>query len=89
MQNAFFFASIGNGDFLGLDCRKDYIDPPVVYLNHEGLVLPPISNNLNDFLFNWQRIGYIGPEIGIIENFFDSGGLLKWEIAGDQHIQTN
>ena len=86
-QNAFIFAAVGNGDFLGLDCRENFIDPAVIYLDHEGEIRPPISNSLNDFLFNWQRLGYIGPAIWRIEKYFDSHGLLNWEIACDDQIK--
>ena len=82
--DTFIFSSLQNGDALGLNCSNDSIDPPVVYIDHEGCSNKQLAPTLNDFLYQWQRLGYIGPEYWMIEDFIDSGmDGLNWQLGKD------
>jgi hypothetical protein len=70
---AFPWVAVGNGDYLGLDVQSNVADPPVVYLDHDGgggsCILAPC---LEEFLYVWERLAYIGPIIGKLAPFRDS-----------------
>ncbi|NMO95328.1 SMI1/KNR4 family protein [Paenibacillus lemnae] len=62
-HNKLAFMEVGNGDYLAFDLSEDR-DFPIVYLSHNdgeghGYI---IGNNFIDFLNNWSRIGFVGPE---------------------------
>ena len=63
-------------DFLGLDCRNAADDPAVAYLSHddESKVIAP---SFTAFLIEWERLRYIGPDIGMLEQYFDENGMLS------------
>lgn len=61
---------VGDGDYVGLYVRDDLLDPPVVYLCHEGSGGSDIlAANLNAFLDSWEKLCYVG--IDFVVNFCD------------------
>ena len=65
---------IANGDCLGLDpeapgCDPD--DPPVVYLVHDAASSAQIAPGFTDFLNQWERLSYIGPESWLLDYWLD------------------
>ncbi len=68
--NGLPFASMANGDYLALDLRNGIADPPVLYLSHED-TSKVLSPSFTSFLQIWEALGYAGPEIWVLEPFFD------------------
>lgn len=63
---------VGNGDYVGLYVRDDLIDPPVVYMCHEGAGGSDIlAVNLDDFLQGWEQLCYISMDF--LVNYCDPG----------------
>jgi len=70
------FASLPNGDYLGLGDWSQESNPPVVYLCHDDSS-QVLAQDLASFLEIWAGLGYIGPEISILDHFIDnSTGML-------------
>jgi hypothetical protein len=67
---AFPFAFMSHGDFLALDLEHGSGDPPVVYLCHDNKSRL-LSRSFDDFLVQWRRLCYIGPDLYLFEEFFD------------------
>ncbi|MDB5343025.1 MAG: hypothetical protein JWP89_1402 [Schlesneria sp.] len=89
-RNSFVFMSMNCGDSLGLYTANDDIDPPVVYLSHEGTVRRPIAPTLTHFLREWETLCYIGPEHEIFETFIDSEtGYLDAKVGDLAHLKTH
>ncbi|MDG0809114.1 SMI1/KNR4 family protein [Cohnella rhizosphaerae] len=62
-HNKLGLMEVGNGDYLAFDLSIP-IDPPVIYLSHDGgeghgYIL---GNNFIDFMNRWTRIGCVGCE---------------------------
>jgi SMI1 / KNR4 family (SUKH-1) len=75
--------SVGNGDYIALHVKAQKDDAAVVYVSHEALVseespIVPLARDIDQFLFNWERIGYLGPEIWLLDSFLENSasGLL-------------
>jgi len=67
-------SKIGNGDYLALHAKAGSDRVPVIYIDHEAdleLQSPiiPLSESLEQFFTTWERIGYIGPEIWLLNPF--------------------
>jgi hypothetical protein len=77
---------MGNGDFVGLDCRTTSDDPAVVYLSHDD-ESKIIAESFTGFLSAWARVGYVGPESWMIERFLNDDGLLDPETDKAQELQ--
>ncbi|HJT34345.1 MAG TPA: SMI1/KNR4 family protein [Pirellulales bacterium] len=61
---------VGDGDYIGLYVRDDLVDPPVVYLCHEGSGGSDIlAAKLDTFLESWENLCYVG--IDFVVNFCD------------------
>ncbi len=75
-----------NGDFLGLDSRSPSDDPAVVYLSHDD-ESKIVAESFTSFLSAWARVGYVGPESWMIENFLNDDGLLDPETDKAQGLQ--
>jgi hypothetical protein len=71
-RHAFIFKAIHNADFLGLYTGGGFVDPPVVYLNHEAEVHRPLAPSLAHFLGEWEKLHYIGPEIWELAPFINA-----------------
>jgi hypothetical protein len=90
---------VGNGDYAGLYVRDDPVNPPVVYLCHDGCGASGIiAPNFDAFLVLWERLGYIGlhflrsfvnPRTGLVDpDALPSeteavGCLLRGEVRSD------
>lgn len=75
-MNSIPIVSMGNGDYLALDISNNLDDPPIIYLSHddESSIIAP---SFTDFLFHWEKLCYIGPEIWIIRSFRDENGYIN------------
>jgi hypothetical protein len=67
---AFPFAFMSHGDFLALDLEGGAEDPPVTYLCHDDKSRV-LNRSFDDFLVEWSRICYVGPDRYLFEGFFD------------------
>ncbi len=79
------FLPVGNGDIIAFDLREDTSDPPVIYLSHDcdeahGACL---GDSFADFMLNWSRLGFVGPECWLLRPFLDGepGTLNSTEAA--------
>jgi len=77
------FIPIGNGDQLVLQVKPSPDRPRVIYISHETDVdtespVIPISESGEQFMADWERIAYLGPEIWLLNSFVQdsSTGLL-------------
>ncbi len=82
------FFRILNGDCLGLDadapgCDPD--DPPVVYLCHDTPSSGQISPSFTDFLTEWEKLSYIGPEWWLLDSWLDAGTK---RISASNHLTS-
>ncbi len=62
--NKLVFHGVGDGDLLAFDLSTGDIDPPIVYLCHDG---SPghghkMADNFLDLLDKWSRVGFIGSD---------------------------
>jgi hypothetical protein len=81
-RNTFLFKEIGNGDSLGLYVADDTTDPPVVYLDHEAEIHPPIAPSLDHFLREWEKLWYVGPDDLDLKDFIDPAtGYLNADVG--------
>jgi hypothetical protein len=81
------FASVRNGDYLGLDLSKGERDPPVVCLSHDDHS-GSIASTFEAFLLAWERLCYIGPEIWLLDEFRDPRtGLLDSETSKAEQLR--
>jgi hypothetical protein len=71
------FAFILNGDYLALDLSQQDLEPPVVYISHEGEedggVIAP---SFDAFLQTWEQLCYVGPEAWLLGEFRDPASRL-------------
>ncbi len=59
--NSLPFIEVGNGDSVGFYVGEDAENPPMVYLCHEGGGGSSlIAENFDEFLQQWETLGYIG-----------------------------
>lgn len=70
------FIPIANGDQLVLHVKANPEKPPVIYVSHETDVetespLIPVSESAEEFMTEWERLGYIGPEIWLLYPFIE------------------
>jgi hypothetical protein len=63
-------------DFLGLDCRTLKDDPAVVYLSHDD-ESKIIASSFTAFLAEWERLHYIGPDVSLLDAYYDGNSLLS------------
>jgi hypothetical protein len=81
------FASLRNGDYLGLDLSKGERNPPVVYLSHDDHS-SLIASTFETFLLAWERLCYIGPEIWLLDGFREPRtGLLDSETSRAEQLR--
>ena len=83
--SAFPLIDIGNGDMIAFDVPSHPDNPPIVYLSHDENVVRTIAPDFTSFLFEWEKINYIGLEIWNLEEwgFLDSStGYISVE-SGD------
>ncbi len=69
--NAVPFIHITCGDIIAFDMRVPTKNPPIVYLDHEGLSHPPIAASFAEFLFQWERICYVGPDMPAFADYIN------------------
>ncbi len=55
------------GSYLGVRATGK-ADPPVIYLAHDD-ESREIASSFTAFLTAWERLGYLGPEIWMLEPF--------------------
>jgi hypothetical protein len=79
-SKAVAFAALENGDFLAFE-KKTKEDAPIIYLSHddESKVIAP---SFEHFIREWAALGYVGPELWVLEPFLDEEGFLDRK-AGD------
>jgi hypothetical protein len=75
------FIAVGNGDAVGLHVTGESDIYPVVYLCHDDEECPvtPLSPSFDQFLTEWEKICYVGPEIWLLDSFWDHGKPLSGE----------
>ena len=66
------FLWVGDGDALGLDPDTNPDDPAVIYLVHDEPESMQISPSFSEFLSEWEKLSYIGPDIGLLHYWLDS-----------------
>ncbi len=57
-----------NGDMLALDLREKETNPPVINLAHED-ESRIIAESFDRFLQDWAMIGYVGPDVWVLDEF--------------------
>lgn len=69
------FISVGNGDHVALHVTDDARSMPVVYLCHDDSDNPVtrISSSFDQFLSDWEKLCYVGPEIWLLSTFLSDG----------------
>jgi len=67
-----------SGDYLALDGREPSDDPAVVYLSHDD-ESKVIASSFTEFLAEWERLYYIGPDSSLLDEYSDDDGLLSAE----------
>ena len=66
------FIHVANGDTVGLHITDIPDSMPVVYLSHEEPAqVTVLSESLEQFLADWERLAYLGPEIWLLDHFLD------------------
>ena len=76
-RHAIPFVAVNNGDYLALDANADTSRTPVLYLCHEADVYcsespspaTEISPSFEQFLADWEKLCYVGPEIWLLSAF--------------------
>jgi hypothetical protein len=68
--------AVDNGDCLALHVAANPRQPPVLYLIHDADVddespVVPISSSFEQFLGDWELLGYIGPDIWLLQPFLE------------------
>ena len=69
-----YFFHIANGDLLGLDCEAEGCDPnnpPVLYLSHETGAPLQLAPRFSEFMTQWEKLSYIGPELWLLDYWLD------------------
>ncbi len=69
IRRRFALSRIGNGDYLGTRLAGEPA-PPVIYLPHDD-ESREIAPSFTAFLTAWERLGYLGPEIWMLEPFLN------------------
>jgi hypothetical protein len=86
-QRAVPFFRMENADFIALDPKQDPDDPPVIYLSTDG-ANHLLARNFAAFLWEWERLAYIGCDIYLFEPFRDRRtGCLDSETAKAQSLR--
>jgi hypothetical protein len=70
------FAQIQNGDYLAVSLTDGGDDPAVIYLAHDD-ASQVIAPSFTQFLAQWERLCYIGPESWLLNNFRDENGFVN------------
>lgn len=80
------FCALETGDFLAFS-EPTEDDAPIVYLSHDD-ESRTIAKSFREFVQEWKRIGFLGPESWMIEPFLDpESGYLKHDTeAGEQWL---
>jgi SMI1 / KNR4 family (SUKH-1) len=75
-QHTIPFISVGNGDYLALHFRENRKSMPVVYLSHDDPERPvkKLSPSFDQFLQDWERLCYVGPDIWTLNVFLSNRG---------------
>ena len=73
--NSVPFFEMQNGDCLALDVAEEKDDPRVIYLSHDD-ESSVISESFTNFLTNWERLYYIGPEGWLLDIFQNESGFI-------------
>jgi hypothetical protein len=70
------FIHVGNGDHVALHVTGAADEMPVVYLCHDDPETPVtwLSPSFDQFLADWEALGYLGPEIWLLDAFLGNGG---------------
>lgn len=84
LDQALPLLAASNGDFIALDLRDTNDNPSVGYFAHADDSWPFLANSLSDFLMQWERCCYAGPEWWTLKPFRDANGLL----SGDTEAAT-
>ena len=72
LEGLLILVPILNGDLLALNVAVDRDNPPVVYISHENFSeSTTIAQSFEQFLEDWEKICYIGPEIWMLESFLN------------------
>lgn len=66
-ETCFVFASMLNGDYLGLASTGG-----VSYWDHEIKSWTPISPSFSEFLEEWKKVFFLGPELNMIKQCLNS-----------------
>lgn len=65
------FLYMMNGDALALDLSTSLDDPAVVYLDHEDGTASCLARSFTQFIRDWARLCYLGPEIWLLREWID------------------
>lgn len=77
MRGSVPLIEIANGDYMILHLKAQGHDSQVVYVSHEADAdvespITPISSTGEQFMVDWERIGYLGPEIWLLDAFLEA-----------------
>jgi hypothetical protein len=83
ISNCVPLISVGNGDYVAINLGEMEGGASIVYVNHEADVeeqspIIPLARDLDDFLMTSERLGYLGPEIWMLDALLEDSpsGLL-------------
>lgn len=78
-QRTIPFIHVANGDWVALQFDEVEGALPVVYLSHEDSDEPvkKLSASFDQFLADWEDLGYVGPEISLLAAFLVEGEGLR------------
>ena len=75
--------NVGNGDYVVFHTKANRGEASVVYVSHEaaaGIESPliPLAESGEQFMTEWESLGYLGPEIWLLYRFIEDSptGLL-------------
>ena len=84
--NSVPFVAMNNGDYLALDTLKAEDNPPVIYLSHDD-ESSVIADSFTDFLTGWEQLCYVGPEIGMLQNFRDENDYINSDLDNAKELR--
>jgi hypothetical protein len=87
VRSAVPFIAVGNGDYVALHVTEGSPDFGVFYVSHdtdprECSPLISISGSIEQFLNDWERVGYIGPEAWLLQSFMTDPPSDKLDVDG-------
>jgi len=87
VRSAIPFIAIGNGDYIALHVTQGSPNFGVFYISHdtdprECSPLISISGSIEQFLDDWERVGYIGPEAWLLQTFMTDPPSEKLDVDG-------